>query len=459
MSFESFIGIVSDYILFPSCIFILIGCIYLTFKMRFVQIRFFPILYKMFKMSLSLKTQEEGAHTILPHKALFTAMSTTLGISTIVAPVFAIYLGGPGALVGFLLTSILGSAATYAEVSLCIQHRKKTDSGIIMGGPMQYLEYILSPAVAKWYALCCLILMTAWSGAQANQLSAILDSPLLGNFRTPTIISGALVSILVIITLLGGIKRIGALSAKLVPLMFTLYLGSCLWILFVNADKLMDMFGLIIRSAFSPYAMASGTLVGGIVSALRWGIFKGLQSNEAGIGTQTIPHSMAETKDPIAQGALAMLSTYTAGFVAFLSGCVALITNTWQDPNLPLGISMVAASFQQYFSHFGIGIVVICTLLFAFGTILGNCYNGSQCFGYLTENKGTHYYFLGATCMVFIGSIAEMKTLWSLVDIVLAGMALPHMAGLMLYAFKKPETILTGASNRLEHVQLVEAEG
>lgn len=428
-----------EYLLFIACLFILIGCILLSFKLRFVQLRFFPELFRMLKSSLLNKTQEEGDYTIKPHKALFTAMSTTLGISTIVAPVIAIHLGGPGALLGFLLTSFFGSAATYVEVNLCVQHRKKLDSGAIMGGPMQYIKHILSPFAAKWYAVCCLVLMTVWSGTQANQLAAILDSPLLGDYRIPTMISGTVIAILVILTLMGGIKRIGSFSSKLVPIMFVLYLGSSLWIIFANTDKLGEIFYEMFHAAFTPYALASGTLVGGIVSALRWGIFKGLQSNEAGIGTQTIPHSMAETKDPVAQGSLAMLSTYTAGVVAFISGCVALITKTWQDPDLPLGISMVAASYQMYFSSFGVAIVACCALLFAFGTILGNSFNGTQCFHYLTDNKKTRYYLFASGLMIFFGAIAEVKTLWSLVDLVLVCMALPHMTALLVHVFKKSE--------------------
>ena len=425
-----------DYLLFISCLFILIGCIYISIKTRFVQLRFFPDLFRTLKTSIANRHQKEGDHTIQPHKALFTAMSTTLGISTMVAPVIAISLGGPGALLGFLLTSFFGSAATYIEVNLSVQHRKKTESGAIMGGPMQYLKHILSPFAAKWYAMGCLILMTVWSGAQANQLAAILNSPLLGDYRIPTYISGILIAFCAIITLMGGIKRVGSISAKLVPIMFILYIGSSLWILLSNIDKFGEIIATMFSSALSPYAMATGTLVGGIVSALRWGIFKGIQSNEAGVGTQAIPHSLAETADPTAQGTLAMLSTYTAGFVAFLSGCVALITNTWQDPSLPLGISMVAASYEQYFSSFGIFIVAFSALLFAFGTILGNCFNGSQCFEYFTQ-KRTHYYFIGAAIMVFFGSIAEVKTLWSMIDLVLVCIALPHMTALLLHVHRK----------------------
>lgn len=410
--------------------------------MRFVQFRLLPSIFRMLKASITKKDHEEDHHTISPHKALFTAMSTTLGISTIVAPVIAISLGGPGALIGFLLTAFFGSAATYAEVKLSIQHRKRLPSGAVMGGPMQYLKHLLSPAAAKWYAISCLILMTAWSGAQANQLAAILDSPLLGAFRIPVMVSGGVIAILVILALMGGIKRISTLSAKLVPSMFIIYIGSSLWIVFCNIDKLGEIFHTIFQSAFSPYPLASGALVGGIISSLRWGIFKGTQACEAGIGTQAIPHSMAETKDPEAQATLAMLSTYTAGFLAFLSGCVCLMTNTWQDPELPLGISMVAASFNIYFSYFGIIIITASTLLFGFGTSLGNSYNGSQCFSYLTKNRKTAYYAGATGIMIFVGAILEVKTFWSLMDLVLAATAVPHMTALLVHALRKPSLVI-----------------
>ncbi len=381
------IGAIADYILFAMCIFILLGSIYISFKMRFIQIRFFPALFKMVWASMLKEKQVEEKNTILPHRALFTAMSTTLGIGTIVGPIVAIHWGGPGALIGFLLTAFFGSAATFTEVSLGIKYRKKLPSGEIQGGPMQYLKEIFSPFAAKWYAVFGCVVMTAWSAAQANQLGAILDSPLLGDYRVPTYLSGAIVAILALITLAGGIKRISSFSSKLVPTMFTLYLGASMWILLSNVDKFWAVCEMIIQSAFSPHAMASGALVGGVVSAMRWGVFKGTQATEAGVGTQTIPHSMAQTDEPTAQGMLAMVSTYTAGLVAFITGSVVLVTETWQNPEIPLGISMIAASYQQYFSHAGIAIVAICTLLFAFGTILGNSFNGSQCFNFLAGSK------------------------------------------------------------------------
>ncbi len=433
----------ADTLLFISCMLILVSCIYITVKLRFVQFRFFPALFSLLKASF--RSKADVKETILPHTALITAMSTTLGISTIVAPVIACNLGGPGALVGFLLTAFFGSAATYAEVNLCITHRKKTESGTIMGGPMQYLKAIFSPFAAKWYAVSCLILMLAWSAAQANQVAAILDSPLVEGYRVPTMITATATSLFVLVMLMGGIKRVGWFSMVHVPLMFVIYVGSCLYIVGSNLDKMGAIFGEIFSSLLAPQAVASGVAVGGAVSGLRWGIFKGIQCCETGIGTQTMPHSMAETQNPVAQGLLAMLSTYTAGIVAFLSGCVALLTKTWQDPNLPLGMSMVAASFEMYFSSFGILIITIASLLFASGPILGNCYNGSQCFTFLTNNKRLKAYYVLSAVMVFFGAIADVKTLWSLMDIVLAACALPHIACLVVYAYKeaKQGSVLT----------------
>lgn len=438
---SSLISTICDYALYACCIFILSGSIFISFRTRFVQIRFIPYLFRLASGIFS-KQKKEGQHTILPYKALFTAMSTTLGIGTIVGPVIAINLGGPGALLGFLLTSFFGSAVTFVEVNLGVKSRQILPSGQIMGGPMQYLKHLVSPFAAKWYAFCCFFLMMAWSSAQANQLAAILNSPLLGGWRVPAMVSGGLMSLLVLGLLMGGIKRIGAVEAKLIPIKFVLYVGACLFILLSDLPRLGEVFKLIFSSAFSPYTMASGAVVGGLMSSLRWGIFKGTQICEAGVGTQTIPHSMAETNDPIAQGTLAMFSTYAAGFIAFLSGCVSLMTDTWQDPTLPLGMSMVAASFKMYFASFGVAAIASCAVVFAFGTILGNGYNGSQAFGYLTQNKRLYLYYAATAVMIFLGSISDAKTVWALTDIVLACMALPHMAALMVYVVKEKEKVL-----------------
>ncbi len=257
----SFFESVTDLILFGVSLLILFSCVLLTIKTGFIQFKIIPHLWGLFKG----KSQGpvEGEFKVSPVKALFTAMSTTLGIGTIVAPIIAIRWGGPGALIGFLLTSFLGSAATYLEVNLCISYRKQHKNGEISGGPMPYLKEIFSSKVAIWYAFFGSLLMASWSAAQANQLAAILDSPLLGPYRIPPYISGIFLSLTVFCILIGGIKRISSFSSKLVPLMFTLYLGSITWILFSNLHEIPSLLNLIFESAFTPYALASGSLVGG----------------------------------------------------------------------------------------------------------------------------------------------------------------------------------------------------
>jgi len=435
------IGTLGEYGLFASCLFLILGSIFISVKLRFIQIRFLPALLGMLKGSIMSKSEDKG-FTIPPTKALLTAMSTTIGLGTIVGPVIAIHLGGPGAILGFLLTAFFGSATTFTEVNLAVKFRKKLASGEILGGPMQYLKALISPRAAKLYAIGCCILMTAWSGAQANQLAAILDSPLTGDYRVPTALTALAIILLTLITLVGGIKRVSALSSKLVPLMFALYVVSGLTIIFSDFDRLGVVIGQMFSSVFQPYAMASGTLVGGLMSCLRWGIFKGVQATEAGIGSQAIPHSMAETHDAAAQGTLSMVSSFTAGLLAFLSGCIVLVTDTWQDPNLPLGISMVAASFQMHFSHFGLAIIGICTVLFGFGTILGNSFNGSQCFGYFTNNRKFNVYYMLIASVIFYCTVAEVKTVWALVDVILTLVAIPHMTVLMMYVQRKSKELM-----------------
>ncbi|MBS0626810.1 MAG: sodium:alanine symporter family protein, partial [Verrucomicrobia bacterium] len=287
--------------------------------------------------------------------------------------------------------------------------------------------------------------------AQANQLASVLNSPVLGSFQVPVLYSAAGIVILVLLTLLGGVRRVGAFSAKLVPLMFILYVGSSSWIVLLNLDQLGSILHTIWNAVFSPYALASGSLVGGVVGALRWGVFKGIQSTEAGVGTQTIPHSLAETSDFQTQGVLAMLSTFSAGGLAFLSGLVALITNTWQDPTQSLGMGMVASSYQQYFSWFGVLVITVSALLFSFGTILGNAFNGSQCYGYLMQNKKNRYYFVLTALMIFLGAVGEVRTVWSAVDILLAFIAVPHMMALLLSVRRSPEMF----SSKLDRLQEV----
>lgn len=435
MEFLSFVG---DIFLFATSLIVLGASLLLSFKTRFIQFRKIPYMLRLF-FSLIFKrhSEEEGPSTVRAHKALFTAMSTTIGISTIVSPFIAMRLGGPGAILGFLLATFLGAAVNFTEVTFALSYRKKHSNKEIAGGPMQYLHDEIRPFVAKWYAFFTFLLMMGWSAAQANQLGSILSSSQLGSLTVPAWVTGLFLALAIVSILLGGIKRIANLASKLVPLMFFLYVGSALWIIAANLEKLPDIVQMVFASAFAPQAFGSGVVVGGIVSAFRWGVFKSLQSNEAGVGTQTIPHSMAETDDPAQQGILSMIATYSAGFICILSSLVALMTESWLNPNLSLGIDMVAYSFHSYFAQIGLIIVSLSAFLFAFTTILGNSFNGSQCFVYLTKNKYITAYYIATGFLVFAGTIADVAPLWAAIDFMLVPVLVPHILSIVYLSYKQ----------------------
>jgi len=433
-----------DKILFFAAAIILLASIVLSFKTRFVQIRMIPELIRQLIACVGPKKSSDDTHTIEAHKALFTAMSTTLGLSTIVGPVVAMFLGGPGALLGFLVTTFFAPAANYVEVTLALYYRKRLPDGSIMGGPMQYLKAGISEWLAKWYAFVCLLMMVAWSSAQANQLASVLNMPMLGKWAIPPLVTASVLAVTTLVILLGGIKRVGEISAKLVPTMFVLFVGGAGWIVISNAARIPEVLRQVIASAAAPHALSSGIIVGGIVQSLRWGVFKGLQSSEAGIGTQTIPHSMSETKCPRNQGILSMAATYSAGLISILSGLVILLSGTLEDNTLPLGISMVVEAFRQSYLHAGTLIVMLSTLLFAFGTILGNSYNGGECFRFLSKNRYIKIYYVFTIVGIFIGSVCDVSIIWTMTDFFLAPLAVSHIVAIVYLAWKR-EDILNGS--------------
>jgi AGCS family alanine or glycine:cation symporter len=329
-----------------------------------------------------------------------------------------------------MISSLLGGALIYTEVTLALKHRKKRPDGSIMGGPMQYLRTI-TPVLSNIYAAGGVLLLVVWSSIQSNTLSDLLTP-----YHIPGYATGLILAMLVLVALIGGIKRIGAISEKLVPFMFFLYTGASLWIIFMNASKLLPTFELIFRSAFSSQALLGGVAGGSLFNALRWGLFRGIQANEAGVGTATIPHSMAAVKNPQQQGILSMVAIYSHGFICLLSGLITILTGTWQDPNISFGIGMITHAFAMYFSALGPLILTISAVLFAYGTILGNSYNGSHCFTYFTKNKHLKAYYFIIAAFIFLGAIADVKSLWIISDFFLIPVAISNVIGIVYLSFR-----------------------
>ncbi len=429
MDFVLYVKELSDKILTIPYMIVLLGSIIITFKTRFVQIRMFPKMLRLFFQKPD-KKENGDEQTIKSRHALFTAISTSIGIANIVGPIISITLGGPGALLWFIVAVFFSAATIFAEVSLAVEYRTPLKDGGYAGGPMQYLKKAFHPALGKFYGLAVAMLLLAWSTNQANTLADILHK-----HSVPTYATGLFLAILTLIYLIGGIKKIGELSSKIVPLMFVMFCTMSLWIIFSNASKLPEIISLIFKSAFTAKAL-SGASIGLL---LRWAIAKGTQASEGGVGTATIPHSMAKVKIPTDQGILAMLSTYSVGFVCILSGLVVLITGTYQG-NIPMGIRMLAESFSMHIPyHIGSIVLIICTFLFALGSIIGNSYNGSQGFLHVTKNRFVNWYYLAMGVTIFFGSIFSVKFVWSVVDFFVIPVALLNITAVVILLFKRKD--------------------
>lgn len=431
MDITLYIKQLSETVLTIPYITVLLINILITFKTKFIQIRMIPKMLKLFFNNTGkAKKSNKDTQTINSRHALFTAISTSIGIGNIVGPIVAIKLGGPGALLWFIVAVFFGAATIFTEVSLAVKYRQILPDGTITGGPMQYIKRALNPHFASIYGLSCAIMILGWTASQANTLADILQK-----HHVPTVATGLFLAILTLIYLIGGIKKIGSLSAKIVPTMFILFCAISLWIIFSNISSLSEVFSQIFASAFSTQALTGA----GIGIILRWAIAKGTQATEAGVGTATIPHSMAKVDDPINQGILAMLSTYSVGFICLLSGLVVLLTNTWQA-DIPMGINMLGKSFSIYTpSYVGDIVLIICTFLFAIGSIIGNSYNGSQGFLYVTKNKFVNYYYMTMCVIIFFGSILSVELVWSLIDFFVIPTALINLFSITLLLFKQKD--------------------
>lgn len=425
---------VSVHILTIPLLFILVTSIYFTFKTRFIQFRMLPRMIKLLIASM-FGRNKGNSDTIPAHKALFTAMSTTLGIGNITGPVVAIRLGGPGALLIMLIIMLFGAATIFAEVTFAMDYRRQDDDGFIAGGPMQYLKAACGVWLARIYAFFAAMLLVVWSSNQSNTLADILQVHHISPYVTGIIISG-----LVTFYLVSGIKKIGDLSSKLVPMMFFLYCFVSLWIVFANFSQLPEIFKLMFDSMFSATAAGGAAAGFGIQKMLRWGLAKGTQAAEAGIGSQAIPHSKSMSKQSLDQGILSMFSVYSVAFICLLSGLTTLLTGTWNNPHVGLGINQIAEGFAGYIPSSSI-ILAACAFMFAFGTILGNAFNGSQCYLYLTKKRWVNVYFLIIAVVVFWGAVAPVALVWTISDFFIIPVALSNIIGLLWLSFKRPELL------------------
>jgi len=421
--FEKLIGQLSDVVWGPPLLILLLGThIFLTFRLRFIQ----RYLGKAIK--LSVQKSPEGRGDISQFGALTTALAATIGTGNIVGVATAVAAGGPGAVLWMWLTGVFGIATKYSEALLSVKFRIKTKDGLMAGGPMYVLERGMKQ---KWLGVIFAI-FTAVSAfgignmVQANSISAMVNE----TFRIAPWITGIVMAVLTAFVILGGIKSIAKVCEALVPFMAIFYVGGCIILLLMKFSAIPATLQLIFQSAFSGHAMIGGFAGATMKEAIRYGVARGLFSNESGLGSAPIVAAAAQTKNPVRQALVSSTGTFwDTVVVCAMTGLVLVNSGEWVKGLR--GAALTRAAFAD-FHIVGPIVLTMGLLTFVFSTILGWSYYGEKAAEYLLGPKVITPYrwiWVGA---VMIGSILSLPTVWSLADVTNGLMAIPNLVSLIV---------------------------
>ncbi|MAT51720.1 MAG: sodium:alanine symporter family protein [Porticoccaceae bacterium] len=425
--FETLLATVNGFVWGPVMLVLILGTgIYLMLGLRFMPLSKLGFGFR--AMFAGVKGRGEG--DITPFAAQMTALSATIGTGNIVGVATAVGVGGPGALFWMWCTALVGMATKYAECMLAVHFRETDELGQKVGGPMYYIRAGLGKRWA-WLAFLFALFGTLagfgiGSSVQSNSVASAIETA----FAVPPWVSGLVMAVMVGLVLLGGIKRIGAVSETLVPLMVIIYLSSSLIVLAVHIADIPAAFLLVVKSAFTPVSAAGGFAGATIMLAIEKGVARGIFSNEAGLGSAPIAHAAAETNSPVDQGAIAMTGTFIDTIiVCTLTGLMLVVTGVWNGTEA--GVDLTSAAMSQVIPH-GDKIVAVCLSLFAFTTMLGWSYYGERCAEYLMGVRVIVPFRILWVAAVFTGAVLHLDLVWMLADTLNGLMAMPNLVALLL---------------------------
>nr|WP_300309339.1 sodium:alanine symporter family protein [Halomonas sp.] len=417
----------------PLMLILLLGVgIYLQLGLKLLPIRKLGMGFKLMWAGRDGKAgakEEDGE--VSPFNALMTALSATIGTGNIAGVATAIALGGPGAVFWMWITALVGMATKFAEAVLAVRYRETDENGYHIGGPMFYIKNGLGQ---KWAWLGGLFAffgaIAAFGIGNTVQANSVADA-LASSFSIPHWLTGVILMVLSGAVILGGIKRIAKVAGKLVPVMGIAYIAAGLVVLAINAEHIGDAFASIFTYAFNPHAAAGGFAGAAVMAAIRFGVARGIFSNEAGLGSAPIAHAAAQTKNPVRQGLIAMLGTFIDTImVCSITALVILTAPVWLTGEE--GASLTALSFDSALSGAGQYIVAIALAVFAFTTILGWSFYGEKCFQYLFGTRSIMIYRVLFVLAVPLGAVAKLGFIWLMADTFNAMMAIPNLIALAL---------------------------
>lgn len=408
----------------PMVILLLGTHIFLTIRLKFPQRKIFKAI------KLSFTKDENSTGDVSQFAALATSLAATIGTGNIIGVATAISLGGPGAVFWCWLTGVFGIATKYSEGLLAVKYRVKTEDGTMLGGPMYALERGLK---SKWLAvLFCIFTVCASFGignmVQANSISMMMEKTM---HLSPQV-SGLIMSVLVALVILFGVKGIAKVCSFLVPFMALFYIIGCLIILGINFEYLGESLRLIIHSAFNPLAAGGGFAGATVMAACRFGISRGLFSNESGLGSAPIVAAAAQTRNPVRQALVSSTGTFWDTVVVCAITGLVLVSSVVAPNGIDgsHGAGLTEAAFSVI-PVFGPLVMSVGLLTFAFSTILGWSYYGERCMEYLGGKKVIKFYRLVWIVAVYIGAVVNLQLVWDFADMMNALMALPNLIVLL----------------------------
>lgn len=449
-NFTSVLDVISGWV-WLIMMFPLLGIgLYLTIGLKGMSIRRLPEALGVL-LSKDAGDNAAGEGEISPFKALMTALSATVGTGNIAGVATAIFLGGPGAIFWMWMTALVGMATKYGEAVMAVHFREIDEDGRYVGGPMYYIKNGLGP---KWtwlgttFALLAIFAgLGAGNTVQANSISDVMES----NLGIPMWMTAFVVLSLTAMVLIGGIQRIAQVAGKLVPIMVVFYISASVIILAMNAGAIPAALAMIVSDAFTGTAATGGFAGAAVMAAIRFGVARGIFSNEAGLGSAPIAHAAAKTNDPVRQGAIGMLGTFIDTLiVCTMTALVIIVTGAWMSGEN--GATMTTIAFESALP-FGNYIVIIALTVFAFTTILGWSYYGERCAEYLFGVKAITPFRVLWCAAIPVGALTGLEAIWLMADIMNALMAVPNLLALLLLSpiiFKITSDRLSGGRKLVE---------
>jgi len=427
------LGTIDGFVWGLPTIILLVGTgVFISLLMKFIQFRHFIYGWKL----ISGKYHDPNDEGEVTHfQALSTALSATIGTGNIAGVGTAIAIGGPGAVFWMWITAIFGMGLKYAECLLALKYRVIHEDGTTGGGPMYYLEKGLGK---KWLGVAFAIFAAIAAFGIGNMVQAnSVAEPSLDTFGIPKIVTGLVMAVLSFAVIVGGVKRIGSFSSKIVPAMALFYIIGALLVIFTHLSAVPAAFAMIFHDAFSGTAATGGFVGAGIAQAIRFGVARGVFSNEAGLGSAPIAHGAAQTKEPVREGLVAMLGPFIDTLVICTMTALVIIvtgafTMTGADGTGLTGAILTKAAFQAGMPFAGGEyIVTIGIIFFAFSTVIGWSYYGDRCVDYLFGQKAVMPYRIIYCMIIPVGATIKLSTVWTISDIFNALMAWPNLIGLI----------------------------